>query len=99
MTHTLIFGKLGVAKYTEIPGFVPDSTARHWRAFLFLGVGFLLERELTTRANHSHGAGVSVKIWDASRVNAQHLAESSRGRAPLPVVTLAKFMIKEIDRV
>ena len=23
----------------EIPGFVPDSTARHWRALVFLGVG------------------------------------------------------------
>ena len=28
----------------EIPGFVPDSTARHWRASLLLGVGFLPER-------------------------------------------------------
>src|SRR3954454_12877560 len=29
---------------SEIPGFVPDSTARHWRALLFLGVDFLPER-------------------------------------------------------
>jgi non-ribosomal peptide synthetase component F len=28
----------------EIPGFVPDSTARHWRALVFLGSGFLRER-------------------------------------------------------
>jgi hypothetical protein len=34
----------------EFPGFVPDSTARHWRAFLFSGVGVPL-RTMTTRAN------------------------------------------------
>ena len=36
--------KLRNLGYTEIPGFVPDSTARHWRALVFLGFGFLPER-------------------------------------------------------
>ena len=48
---------------TEFSGFVPDSTARHWRALVFLGVGFLLERELTTRSNQfAHGASLRQNL-------------------------------------
>jgi hypothetical protein len=49
LTHTLIFGKLATVQIVEIPGFVPDSTARHWRAFLFSGVGVPLNVERHAR--------------------------------------------------
>jgi hypothetical protein len=54
LTHALIFGKLCLLR-TEIPGFVPDSTARHWRAFLFLGSVFLSE-QVDDAANQNRAA-------------------------------------------
>src|SRR5262249_10227293 len=52
---------------------VADSTARHWRALVFLGSVFLSER-LRHAANHSDAAGVSVKVLGCSRDAAPHLA-------------------------
>jgi hypothetical protein len=40
LTFGLIFENLRIATDLEILSFVLDSTARHWRAFLFLGSGF-----------------------------------------------------------
>jgi hypothetical protein len=40
--------------HTEIPGFVPDSTARHWRALLFLG--FVFSAKVDRRRAESLGA-------------------------------------------
>jgi hypothetical protein len=37
LTLILNFGKLGAADFFEIPGFVPDSTARFGGLFCFWG--------------------------------------------------------------
>jgi hypothetical protein len=61
LTVDLIFGNL-VSAAQEIPGFVPDSTARHWRALVFLELNFLPELLRRRRANYSPATEVSAKI-------------------------------------
>jgi hypothetical protein len=60
---------------TEIPGFVPDSTARHWRASLFLGLASPQNGCTNPRIN-SRAARVSVKILCNSSAATQQLVES-----------------------
>jgi hypothetical protein len=42
----------------SFPGFVPDSTARHWRASLFLGFAVLPEWLTNARFQHTRLATV-----------------------------------------
>ena len=74
MTLSLIFGKL-VLPMNEIPGFVPDSTARHWRALLFLG--FVSPQKLIDGApNQFDARGEPDAKFREFQRNALHLRHS-----------------------
>jgi len=76
LTHSLIFGKVGVAETPTFPGFVPDSTGPRFGGFSVSRGRCSFQNKLTTRRITSRAAQVSVKIWWASRGVAQNLVES-----------------------